>query len=255
MKINHLLSEWPAGALVMQSWLHEHGVGPNLIQKYQRTGWVERVGHGAWKRACDNIDWQGGAFALQQGAAVDIWPGGATALSLAGYSHYMTFGKQAVELFGTPGATLPGWFRKYGRDVDVSFRPSGLFDVLEDLALQLFQVPYRQFELKISTPERAVLELIHQSDDEVLFSSVADVLNGFATLSPRRLQNLLEACSSIRVKRVFLLLARNAGHAWYERIERSSIDIGKGKRQIIRGGGRLDKEFLITVPESFANAA
>jgi len=29
--------------------------------------------------------------------------------------------------------------------------------------------------------------------------------------------------------------------------------MGKGKRQIIRGG-RLDKEFLITVPERFANA-
>jgi len=93
---------------------------------------------------------QGGAFALQQGAAVDIWPGGATALSLADYSHYMTFGKHAVELFGTPGATLPGWFRKYAWDVDVGFHPGGLFDVLENLALQVFQVPYRQFELKLS---------------------------------------------------------------------------------------------------------
>ena len=98
-----------------------------------------------------------------------------------------------------------------------------------------------------------MLELIHQSDDEMLFSGVADVLSGLATLSPKRLQKLLEACNSIRVKRVFLLLARNANHAWYGRIDRSSIDMGKGKRQIIRGG-RLDKEFLITVPERFANA-
>jgi hypothetical protein len=81
---------------------------------------------------------------------------------------------------------------------------------------------------------------------------VVDVFNGLATLSPRRLQKLLEACSSIRVKRVFLLLARNSGHAWYQRIDVSRIDIGKGKRQITPGG-RLDKEFLITVPESFAN--
>lgn len=110
----------------------------------------------------------------------------------------MTFGKHAVELFGTPGATLPGRFRKYAWDVDVGFHPGGFFDVLENLALQVFQVPYRQFELKLSTPERAVLELIHQSDVEMLFSSVADVLNGLTTLSPRRVQNLLEACSSIR---------------------------------------------------------
>ena len=49
-------------------------------------------------------------------------------------------------------------------------------------------------------------------------------------------------------------LAGNAGHAWYERIDFSRIDLGKGKRQI-SPGGRLDKAFLITVPESFANVA
>ncbi|WP_338922747.1 type IV toxin-antitoxin system AbiEi family antitoxin domain-containing protein [Pseudomonas silesiensis] len=38
------------------------------------------------------------------------------------------------------------------------------------------------------------------------------------------------------------------------RIDFSRIDLGKGKRQI-SPGGRLDKEFLITVPESFANVA
>ncbi|TFY88175.1 hypothetical protein DYL59_16575 [Pseudomonas kairouanensis] len=254
MKINQLLADWLPGTIATQAWLHEQGIGPNLVQKYLRSGWVERVGHGAWKRKGDDIDWQSGVFALQQGTCVDIWPGGATALSLAGYSHYLAFGKQTVDLFATPGAVLPGWFRKYLWPVDVNFHPGGLFNEVEDVALQVFPVPYSRFELKISTPERAVLELIHQSADEMLFSGVVDMLGGLGSLSPRRLQRLLEACNSIRVKRVFLLLARNAGHAWYERIDLSRINLGKGKRQIIRGG-RLDKEFLITVPESFASGA
>lgn len=254
MKINRLLAGWAPGSVATQAWLHSHGVGPSLIQKYQRSGWVERVGHGAWKRCGDDLDWQGGVFALQQDASARIWPGGATALSLLGYSHYLAFGKQAVDLFGTPGAVLAGWFRKYPWDVDVNFYPGGLFAEMEDMGLQVFQVPYSRFELKIATPERAVLELIHQTADEMLFSHVADVFTGLGSLSPRRLQKLLDACNSIRVKRVFLLLARNARHVWYERIDLSSIDLGKGKRQIIRGG-RLDKEFLITVPESFASGA
>ena len=252
MKINQLLSDWPSGAVATQAWLHEHGVGPNLVQKYQHSGWLERIGHGTWKRSGDKIDWQGGVFALQQDEPLRIWPGGATALSLAGYSHYLSFGKETVELFATAGTSLPGWFRKYAWEVSVNFHSTGLFASMEDPALQAFQVPYSQFDLKISTPERAVLELIHRSANEILFSSVVDVFNGLATLSPRRLQKLLEACSSIRVKRVFLLLARNSGHAWYQRIDISRIDIGKGKRQITPGG-RLDKAFLITVPESFAN--
>ncbi|WLH89808.1 type IV toxin-antitoxin system AbiEi family antitoxin domain-containing protein [Pseudomonas sp. FP453] len=254
MKINQLLADWPSGSVATQAWLHEHGVGPGLVRKYQLSGWVERVGHGAWKRKGDEIDWQGGVFALQQGTSVEVWPGGATALSLVGYSHYLTFGKPTVDLFGTPAAVLPGWFRKYPWNVNVSFNPGGLFAAMEDLALQVFQVPRSRFELKISTPERAILELIHQSANEVLFSSVVDVFAGLGALSPRRLQRLLESCNSVRVKRVFLLLARNSSHAWYRRIDLSSIDLGKGKRQIIRGG-RLDKEFLITVPESFISGA
>lgn len=251
MKINHILSAWPLGAIATQRWLHEHDVSPSLIQKYQRSGWVERVGHGAWKRCGDDVDWQGGVFALQHDGSGRVWPGGATALSLAGYRHYLTFGQQVIDLFGTQGTLLPGWFCKYPWQVEVNFHPGGLFAEMEDVALQVFQVPHSRFELKISTPERAVLELIHQSANEMLFSSVVDVLSGMSSLSPRRLQRLLEACNSIRVKRVFLLLARNAGHAWYGRIDLSRIDPGKGKRQIIRGG-RLDKEFLITVPEVFA---
>lgn len=253
MKINHLLSDWSSGTVATQAWLSERGVGPSLIQKYHHTGWVERVGHGAWKRNGDTVDWQGGVLALQQHDSLQVWPGGAIALSLAGYDHYMVLGKQTVDLFGLAGAVLPAWFRQYAWEVDIGFYPGGLFAQMEDVALQVFQVPYRQFELKISTPERAMLELIHQSADEMLFSGVADVLNGLATLSPRRLQSLLEACKSFRVKRVFLLLARNANHAWYARLDLSKIGLGKGKRQIIRGG-RLDKEFLITVPESFLGA-
>lgn len=254
MKINQLLSDWPSGAVATQAWLHEHGVGPTLVQKYHRSGWLERVGHGAWKRSGDKVDWQGAVFALQQEKPLRVWPGGATALSLCGYSHYLSFGRESVELFATASVSLPGWFAKYEWGVSVNFFSTGLFALMEDPSLQAFDVPYRQFEIKISTPERAVLELIHRSADEILFSSVVDVFSGLSTLSPRRLQILLEACTSIRVKRVFLLIARNAGHAWYSRINLSRVDIGKGKRQITPGG-RLDKEFLITVPERFANVA
>jgi len=72
-------------------------------------------------------------------------------------------------------------------------------------------------------------------------------MEGLTTLRPSLLQQLLEACSSIKVKRVFLYLAREAGHAWYGRLDKTRFDLGKGKRMIVRGG-RLDAEFMITVP-------
>ena len=39
-------------------------------------------------------------------------------------------------------------------------------------------------------------------------------------------------------------------YPWFEKLDRSAIDLGKGKRLIVRGG-RYDKEFRITVPERF----
>jgi hypothetical protein len=253
MKINQLIADWPSGVVATQAWLHLHGVGSSLARRYQQTGWIERIGHGAWQRRGDSVDWFGGVFALQQDSPLKAWPGGQTALALQGYSHYLPLGGEVVTLFASPGTRLPGWFAEHDWGVSIRFLAANLFTELDASAWQTYQPAHRQFELQISSPERAVLELIHASEDESLFSAVAELLNGLSTLSPRRLQRMLEACNSVRVKRVFLLLARHAGHAWYSRLDLTRIDLGTGKRQLIPGGC-LDKQFLITVPEQFADA-
>ena len=89
--------------------------------------------------------------------------------------------------------------------------------------------------------------------NELLFSSeLVDTFNRLNTLRPRRLQALLAGCRSVKTKRAFLVLARHAGHAWYHRLETHSLDLGKGKRQLCKGG-RLDKEYQVTVPEAFTD--
>ena len=71
---------------------------------------------------------------------------------------------------------------------------------------------------------------------------------GLRTLSPRRLQKLLEDCRSIKVKRLFLWFAERHHFRWKPQINEDRIDLGKGKRMLARGG-RLDAKYLITVPE------
>ncbi|HUH38418.1 MAG TPA: type IV toxin-antitoxin system AbiEi family antitoxin domain-containing protein [Spongiibacteraceae bacterium] len=254
MKINHLLADWPPGVVATQAWLHRQGVGSSLARKYQQSGWLEKVGHGAWRRSGDRVDWQGALYALQQETPLRFWAGAQTALDLQGYGHYLMLGGETISLWAAPGVTLPSWFAQHDWGLPVSCTSAHLFADADPSTWQSFRPTHRDFEVRISSPERAVLELIHVSDGEVLFSSVADLLTGLATLSPRRLQRLLETCRSVRVKRVFLLLARHAGHAWYARLDLTRIDLGSGKRQLV-SGGQLDKQFLITVPESFANAS
>ena len=57
-----------------------------------------------------------------------------------------------------------------------------------------------------------------------------------------------------RLKFLNLDLDRDIGvrdrrqHAWLKRLEKSAIDLGKGKRMLVKGG-RLDRAYQITVPE------
>jgi hypothetical protein len=74
-------------------------------------------------------------------------------------------------------------------------------------------------------------------------------MDGLASLSPRRLQKLLLDCDSIKVKRLFFFFADRHGHAWLKRLDRSAIDLGSGKRMLVKGG-RFDAKHLITVPET-----
>ncbi len=163
-------------------------------------------------------------------------------------------GERATHLYGKEAARLPRWLSNAewaGRMVLHSEKglPAQLSDSFTDYAPD-----GRAFSLQVSTPERAVLEWIAVTPNALLFSSeLVDTFGGLNTLRPRRLQVLLEGCRSVRTKRAFLVLARHAGHAWYARLEPRQLDLGKGKRQLCQGG-KLDREYHVTVPEAFLHA-
>ncbi len=72
-------------------------------------------------------------------------------------------------------------------------------------------------------------------------------MEGLANLSPRRLQGLLEACRSVKAKRLFFFFADRHQHAWLKRLDRQAIDLGKGDRLLVKGG-KLNSVYHITVP-------
>ena len=74
-------------------------------------------------------------------------------------------------------------------------------------------------------------------------------MEGLRTLSPRKLHKLLAQCRSVKVKRLFLWCAERHGHAWLKTLDRDDIDLGSGKRMLVRGG-KFDPTFNITVPEN-----
>lgn len=254
-KVNQLWQKIPHAAVVTTAWLEVHDISANHAAKLTEAGWLRRLGRGAYCRVGDPLTWESGVFALQalsDPAAPLFWPGGQTALALQGYAHYLPMGHDTTHLYGVERRSqLPLWLSQadWAGAIDLH-RDKGLLGDLPG-SFTDYNPPRVGFSLRISTPERAILEWVAITPNELLFSSeLVDTLTGLNTLRPRRLQALLAGCRSVKTKRAFLVLARHAGHAWYHRLDPEGLDLGKGKRQLCQGG-RLDKEYQVTVPEEF----
>jgi len=257
MKINQLWQQIPHGAVVTTAWLAAQGVSSDQARKLANSGWLQRVGHGAYRRAGDPLSWESAVFALQssgESESPSLWPGGQTALALQGFAHYLPLGNEATHLFGVSATRLPGWLKNADWAGRIAFHTDGSLPPSLAGSFERVEPSSKAFALTISTPERAILEWVAVTPNELLFSSeLVDTFDGLNTLRPRRLQALLEGCRSVRTKRAFLVLARHAGHAWYRRLDLNRLDLGRGKRQLCQGG-KLDSEFQVTVPEAFFDA-
>jgi hypothetical protein len=247
-KINQLLKRWPKGAVATASWLKARGVYRQLARRYVASGWIEPLGHGAFLRVGETVDWLGGLYALQNQLGLSVYAGASTALSLEGLGHFLPLGNKAeIRLFSELRETLPAWFRRYPWGVRVLHDCPRLF--AESGPAGFTEVHRGALSVRVSAPERAILELLHLATTNAEIDHAVEVMNGLSTLRPRVVQSLLEGCRSVKVKRLFLWAAAAAGHEWFGRLAIARIDLGKGKRHLYRGG-RFDPKYQITVPKT-----
>ena len=109
----------------------------------------------------------------------------------------------------------------------------------------------RDWALRVSGPECAILELLSLVDaTEFSFTHAAELFVGLTSLRPDVINTLLTACTSIKVKRLFLFLADRHDYPWFSKVAWRQLDLGSGKRAITKGGV-MDKQFMITVPKGF----
>lgn len=60
--INKLIGKWPKDTVAVYVWLEKQGVYRQLADTYTKSGWIERIGRGAFKRAGERIEWSGGGL-------------------------------------------------------------------------------------------------------------------------------------------------------------------------------------------------
>jgi hypothetical protein len=243
-KINQLLSSQPLGVVMQSFWLAEQGYSLDLQKRYRNSNWLKSIGTGAMIRAGDQVSYEGAIYALQQQNGSAVHPGGRTALSLLGKSHYLELATNKVTIFAYKGEKLPGWFRKHDWGVKVEYYPSSFLPA--DIGLTNMEI--KSFSIKISGAARAVMECLYQAPEKQSLLECYELMEGLNNLRPTDLQPLLEKCQSVKVNRLFMYLAEKAGHEWFKYLDINKIDLGKGKRSIVKNGVYISK-YKITVPK------
>lgn len=243
-KITQLIKDWNKGTILTSSFLEKNGYNSNLINCYKSSGWVESVGRGAYKLAGDKVDWYGAIFALQTQLGFSTHPGGKTALELQGYAHYLAEKLPAIYLFGRREERLPRWFLDYDWETEIRHAPTKLFS--KPIPQSLTEYSHKEFSIQISSPERSALEMLYHVPKYQGFAEASLLMENLTTLRPQLVQQLLEQCNSIKVKRLFLYLAEKHDHEWFNQLKLNKVNLGSGKRVVMKNG-KLDKKYQITV--------
>lgn len=256
-EVNQLL---PEGGVATRRWLMQRGFSRHAIDNLVKGEQMATITPGVYTRWDTKPTWQGFVYFLQENLRLNLTVGGLSALDLLGLSHYLPLAVQRkIHLYGT--AHLPLWLNKAAKDVRFVWhsewellgrRRTQEVNPADPLKRFTRPQPWKEgkADLILSSPERALLEILTDVPHEISFEHADQLMQGMTSLSPGSLQVLLQECKNIKVRRLFFLLADRHQHAWLKKLQPEKIDLGSGKRQLVENG-KLDKKYLITIPKAY----
>lgn len=239
----------PFGQLATRQWLLAQGVEVYQIDNALKSKKLEGLVRGVLARPGVPVEWQGVVASLRRMSDTPVYVGGASALAQHGLAHYVQL-QETIDVYSLQAA--PSWLEKLPCSTGFRWHTTLLIWDAEKLlaANSLKAVTLHQGRWLLASPEQAYLELLAQVPKVTSFEQADNVMQGLVNLSPRRLDVLLHACKHVLAKRLFFFFADRCQHAWRNRLDPKAYDLGAGKRAVIKGG-RLNKDYQITVPEDF----
>ena len=248
---DRLFLNWQDEAVHTRSWFEAHSISHQSIHQFLKNKLIKKLGGGAYIKAKDKLNWQAALFTAQKELQLPFHVAGQTALELQGLGHFVKMGKKApVYIVKREKARVPIWLKNNNWGVAFQFKTSSLFP--PDLGLMKYN--QSNFHFILSSRERAIMEMIHHLDLKDSFEILERYFEGLLNLRGSLVQKLLENCSSIKVKRVFLYMADKLELSLMKHLNTRRVQLGQGKR-VVSENGKLDKTYKITVPmyDNYAN--
>lgn len=240
--LKQLLYESSPNKIFVSSWLEQQGIDRRSTYAYRKNGWIRPLGRGAFVKKGTIPMFDSAVEALQTQLLLPVHLGGKSALSQRhNIDHFLRFKKIKGELFAPNKTVIPLWFKKTFKDeynlVLSDFLPN-------ELGIEIME--QADCKIKISSPERAFLELLYSVPQKTSTKEAYQLLELLPTLRPKLLHELLSQCKSIKVNRLFLYLASELKPDWLDPIDINQINLGTGVRTIDKLGV-YNKEYNLVV--------
>lgn len=245
-KINRVRQQIPSTGIMLTSWLESHGLSRTEISASVESAWLERISTGVYKFVGDSPTIYGILSSYGKQCEMKYHIGAASALELKGFSHYVSMGKPKAVVFAPVRPSLPKWIENANLDmqlVSVSTKIFGEYGIE--------QMDYQGLPIMVSSPERAIMECLLLAPVHYNLMDVYYLFEMLTSLRASMVQRLLESCSSVKVKRLFLYMAEKSRHRWFEKLDISRINLGSGTRSFEKGGVKNAK-YDIVIPKELA---
>lgn len=229
----HLPHDEPLGVDLLE----QQGISAKQASALVRSGWLQRLGRGAYRLPGDQLDLHAClAFLAQRVPGLHV--AGKTALAWRRVRHNLAF-RETVILWGNAPARLPAWFTT---QFEARYRVAHIFDASLPAGLGLAPLPAGRPDLLVSTPERALLELLSEVGSFESLEEARHLVEGTRHLREDVLDHCLAHLTRIKVARLAYQLARELDLPWQPLALHHSQRLGGGQRWVSVGrtGERLD---------------
>ena len=164
------LAQLPRGGPLGLELLAAHGITAKHASALLRSGWLQRLGRGAYSLPGDE---------LNRDACLAF--------------------RETVVLWGDQPARLPAWLSER---FSVRYRVAHIFDPAMPAGLGLAPLPAGRPDLLVSTPERALLELLSETGSFEGLEEVRHLVESTRNLREPVLDELLGHLNRIKVARL-----------------------------------------------------
>ncbi len=226
---------------MFSEWLNKEGYSKQLLQKYRSTGWLKTVCRGVMSMHDTTYNAMTSLACYNEQLGKNYRVAAHSALELAGFNHYVPMGKPTL-MVACPENVVPTWMKSDQFDrTFVTFST----EAFPKPSTILYKV--ENYELLISSPEQAFMECLLLAPRRYSFMDLFYIMEQLTSLRPDVVQHLLETSTNYKVKRLFLYMAEKVAHYWVDMLDKTKIDLGTSKMQLVKGGTYIS-QYRITIP-------